>query len=100
MLYSLRLSPALKHSTQKLYRIMAAKHLLPTLDNHKLCGLPRMHVLQFIGQKQREKYAPQTRAHFRNLLSNLFSLAMTWGWIEFNPAQSTCLLPTMLAMKS
>jgi hypothetical protein len=79
---------------------MVAKHFLPTLGNHKFCDLSGMHVQQFFGQKQREKYAPQTRAHFRNLLGKLFSPGMTWGWMEFNPAENTCLFPTMLAMKS
>ena len=36
--------PTLKYSTQKLYRILAAKHLLPTLGNHKLCDLSRMPI--------------------------------------------------------
>ena len=85
--------PTLKYSTQKLYRILAAKHLLPMLGNHKLCDLSRMHIQTFIGQKQREKYAPQTLAHFRNLLSKLFSTAMNWGWMEFNPAQNIGLPP-------
>jgi integrase len=85
--------PTLKYSTQKLNRILAAKHLLPTLGNHKLCDLSRMHIQQFIGQKQREKYAPQTLAHFRNLLSKLFSTAMNWGWMEFSPAQNIGLPP-------
>lgn len=52
-----------------------------------------MHIQQFIGQKLREKYAPQTLAHFRNLLSKLFSTAMNWGWMEFNPAQNIDLPP-------
>jgi integrase len=85
--------PTLKYSTQTLYRILTAKHLLPALGNHKLCELVRLHIQQFIGQKQREKYAPQTLAHFRNLLSKLFSTAMNWGWMEFNPAQNIGLPP-------
>ena len=85
--------PTLKYSTQKLYRILAAKHLLPMLGTHKLCDLSRMQIQTFIGQKQREKYAPQTLAHFRNLLSKLFSTAMNWGWMEFNPAQNIGLPP-------
>jgi len=85
--------PTLKYSTRNLYRILAAKHLLPALGNHKLCELARVHIQQFIGQKQREKYAPQTLAHFRNLLSKLFSTAMNWGWMEFNPAQNIGLPP-------
>ena len=85
--------PTLKYSTQRLYQILAAKHLLPALGNHKLCELVRVHIQQFIGQKQREKYAPQTLAHLRNLLSKLFSTAMNWGWMEFNPAQNIGLPP-------
>ena len=85
--------PTLKYSTQNLYRLLSAKHLLPTLGDHRLCDLSRLHIQQFIGQKQREKYAPQTLAHFRNLLSKLFSTAMNWGWMESNPAQNIGLPP-------
>ena len=87
------IQPTLKHSTQKLCRILAARHLLPTLGNHKLYDLSRLHIQQFIGQKQREKYAPQTLAHFRNVLSKLLSTAMAWGWLEFNAAQNIGLPP-------
>jgi len=85
--------PTLKFSTQTLYKLLVTKHILPTLGNHMLCDFSRLHIQQFIGQKQREKYAPQTLAHLRNLLSKLFSTAMTWGWMEFNPAQNIGLPP-------
>ena len=78
--------PTLKYSTRELYQILARKHLLPGLGAQKLCDVSRLQVQQFIGQKQREQYAPQTLAHFRNLLSKLFGTARRWGWMDANPA--------------
>lgn len=85
--------PTLKYSTQNLYRILAAKHLLPALGHYRLRDLARLHVQQFIGQKQRRGYAPQTLAHFRNLLSKTFGTAVGWGWMESNPAVKIDLPP-------
>lgn len=78
----------MKYSTQEIYCILAAKQLLPMLGDQKLCDLSRMHIQTFIGQKQREKCAPQTLAHFPNLLSKVFSTAMNWSWRGLNPAQN------------
>ena len=85
--------PTLKYSTRQLYKILTEKHLLPALGHQRLCDLGRIHIQQFIGQKQREGYAPQTLAHFRNLLSKLFSTAVNWEWMEANPAQNIGLPP-------
>lgn len=71
--------PTLKYSTRTLYRILATKHLLPALGHHRLRDVVRLHIQQFIGQKQRQGYAPQTLAHFRNLLSKTFGTAVGWG---------------------
>jgi integrase len=85
--------PTLKYSTRTLYRLLAKKHLLPALGHHPLRDLARLHVQQFIGQKQRQGYAPQTLAHFRNLLSKTLGTAVGWGWMESNPAENIDLPP-------
>jgi len=85
--------PTLKFSTQKLYHILATKHLLPALGCERLCDIARVQIQQFIGQKQRQGYSPQTLAHFRNLLSKLFGTAMDWGWMDYNPAHNIKLPP-------
>lgn len=85
--------PTLKYSTRTLYRILATKHLLPALGHQRLRDLARLHVQQFIGQKQRRGYSPQTLAHFRNLLSKTLGTAVDWGWMESNPAENIDLPP-------
>jgi len=80
--------PTLKYSTRQLYKILTEKHLLPALGHQKLCDLGRVHIQQFIGQKQRHGYSPQTLAHLRNLLSKICGTAARWGWMEFNPCQN------------
>jgi integrase len=67
--------------------------LLPALGDQKLCEIARFQVQQFIGNKQRQGYSPQTLRHFRNLLSKIFGTAQRWGWMESNPAHQIDLPP-------
>jgi integrase len=85
--------PTLKYSTRTLYRILTSKHILPSLGGQRLCDIARLHIQQFVGQKQRQGYAPQTLAHLRNLLSKICGTAVRWGWMEFNPCQNIDLPP-------
>jgi integrase len=85
--------PTLKYSTRTLYQILASKHILPALGQQRLCDIAHLHVQKLIGQKQRQGYAPQTLAHFRNLLSKICGTAVRWGWMEFNPSQDIDLPP-------
>lgn len=85
--------PTLKYSTCQLYRFLSGKHLLPALGGQKLCEVARFQVQQFIGNKQRQGYSPQTLRHFRNLLGKMFGTAQRWGWMESNPAHLIDLPP-------
>jgi integrase len=86
--------PVLKFSTRRLYRALATKHLLPEFGGERLCDVARVQIQQFIGRKQRQGYSTQTLAHFRNLLSKLFGVAILWGWMNDNPARGIK-LPSM-----
>jgi len=85
--------PTLKFATIELYRNLAKKHILPALGRQKLCDFSALDIQQFIGQKQRAGYSPQTLAHLRNLVSKIFGTATRWGWMNHNPARGTELPP-------
>ena len=75
-----------KFSTREVYRHLATKHLLSHFGMRKLCDIARFYVQSFISAKHREQYSPKTLAHLRNLLSKMFNVAMSWGWLNTNPA--------------
>lgn len=85
--------PNRKYSTQQVYRYLAAKHLLPYFGRQRLCDISRLDVQTFIGQKQRQLYASKTLAHLRNLVSKIFAVAISWGWMNSNPASGVELPP-------
>jgi integrase len=85
--------PMHKHSAQDFYRVIASRHILPAFGNQRLNVVTPVQVQQFIQQKQAQSYSPQTLAHLRNLLSKFFRIAISWGWIETNPARGVKLPP-------
>ena len=85
--------PNRKYSTQQVYRYLAGKHLLPYFGSQRLCDISRHDVQTFISQKQRQLYASKTLAHLRNLVSKVFAVAISWGWINSNPASGIELPP-------
>ncbi len=85
--------PARKLATQESYRNLARVHLLPFFGRQRLSDIARYDVQTFIGQKQRQDYAPKTLAHLRNLLSKVFAVAMKWEWLNGNPASAIELPP-------
>jgi integrase len=85
--------PTRKLATQESYRNLARVHLLPFFGRQRLSDITRYDVQTFIGQKQRQNYAPKTLAHLRNLLSKVFAVAMKWEWLNSNPARAIELPP-------
>lgn len=85
--------PNHKYSTQQVHRYLAAKHLLPYFGRQRLCDISPTDVQTFISQKQRQLYASKTLAHLRNLLSKVFAVAISWGWMNSNPASGIELPP-------
>jgi len=86
--------PQRKFATREVYNYLARRHLLPFFGMQRLCDITRFDVQTFIGQKQRHGYAPKTLAHLRSLLSKVFGVAVSWGWMNGNPA-SGIELPAM-----
>ena len=78
--------PKRKMATQEVYRYMARRHLLPWFGGRRLCDITRLDVQSFIGQKQKQDCVPKTLGHLRNLLSKVFGVAGSWGWMNGNPA--------------
>ena len=85
--------PTRKFATQEVYRYIARVHLLPFFGRRRISDITRFDVQTFIGLKQKLGYAPKTLSHLRNLLSKVFSVAMKWGWLNSNPANSVELPP-------
>ncbi len=82
-----------KFSTQQVYRYLVGKHLLPFFGRQRMCDISRLDVQSFVSHKQRQRYAPKTLMHLRNLLSKIFGVAISWGWLNGNPATGVELPP-------
>ena len=85
--------PSLKFSTQRLYKSLARRHLVPAFGNRRLNEIARVQIQQFITLKMQAGLSVQTLAHLRNLLSKVFSTAMSWGWLQDNSARGVKLPP-------
>lgn len=83
----------LKPNTQKHYTAMYRKHVQQVLGKFGLNELSRVQVQQLVSLKQQQGYSTQTLAHVRTLLSKIFSVAMSWGWVSENPARGVKLPP-------
>lgn len=82
-----------KFSTQQVYRQLAKKHLVSYFGTRRLCDITRFDVQSFISAKHRQNYSPKTLAHLRNLLSKVFNVAISWGWLTSNAANRIELPP-------
>jgi integrase len=82
-----------KFSTRQVYGYLANKHLLPFFGTCRLCELSRADVQDFVNLKHREKYAPKTLRHLRNLLSKVFSVAVFRELIAKSPVRNLDLPP-------
>ena len=85
--------PVLKFSTQEAYRYLANYHLLPCFGRQQLSEITRLDIQRLVGQKFRQGYAPKTLTHLRNLLSRIFQVAVSWGWLNDNLAHGITLPP-------
>ena len=88
--------PTLKYSTQRNYRHMFRRHLLPALGHRRLCDIQRVQLQRFIIEKLQQDFSWQTAAHIKNTLSKVLGVAVTWGYIEDNPARGIKLPPRQL----
>jgi len=91
--YEPEILPMRKVSVRKTYRSLFQNHLLPYFGARKLPEIQRVEVQRFIALKQSQGKAPKTLVHLRNLLSVLFSTAISWGMVQENPASGIKLPP-------
>jgi len=78
--------PTLKLSTQRGYRIVLGRHLLPYFGNWRLCEVTKLGVQQFIAEKFRQGLSWQTVRNVWTVLSGILGSAVEYGYLNVNPA--------------
>jgi integrase len=80
--------PTLKFATQRNYRHLTQRHLLPGFGDQPLCEIRRQHIQGFVTEKMtRQKFSWKTSMHVRNLLSKILSTAVDWEYLPANPVR-------------
>jgi integrase len=79
--------PTLKYATQKSYRFLLRKHLLPRFRDCRLCDIRRAEIQQYLIDKLKHGFAWETTNHLRNLLSKIFSTAVSWNYLSDHPVR-------------
>lgn len=79
--------PTLKYATQKSYRFLLRKHLLPRFGDWRLCDIRRAEIQRYLINKLRQEFAWETTNHLRNLLSKIFSTAVSWNYVSEHPVR-------------
>lgn len=79
--------PTLKYATQKSYRFLLCKHLLPRFRDCRLCDIRRAEIQQYLIDKLKHGFAWETTNHLRNLLSKVFSTAVSWNYLADHPVR-------------
>jgi integrase len=80
--------PTLKHTTQRDYRSLLRRHLLPEFGKVRLHDLQRADVQLFLSRKGQQLFT-STVHHLRVLLSQILGEATVWGHLGENVAQGT-----------
>lgn len=80
--------PTLKRSTQRDYRSLLRRHLLPAFGDKRLRDIERAEVQLFLMGKG-EKLATKTVHHLRVLLGRILGVAVEWGYLSENAAAGT-----------
>ncbi len=79
--------PTLKYATQKSYGFLLRKHLLPRFRDIRLCDIRRAEIQQYLIEKLKQGYAWETTNHLRNLMSKVFSTAVSWDYLSDHPVR-------------
>ncbi len=86
----------LKYSTQRNYRHLLRRHLLPVLGDRRLCDIQKVDLQRLVIEKLHQGFAWKTVAHIKNTLSKVLTVAVSWGYLEDNPARGLKLPPPEL----
>jgi len=82
------LLPTYKHSTQRDYRSLLRRHLLPAFGNKRLCDIQRADVQLFLNEKGKA-LATKSVHHLRVFMSRILGTAVEWGLLPENNARGT-----------
>jgi integrase len=80
--------PTLRYSTRRLYQSLVRRHMLPFFGSTLLPEIGTAEVQMFLAEKSK-RVAPRTVLSLRNRLSKVFAVAVTWGYLQSNPARGT-----------
>ncbi len=84
--------PTYRASTRQFYAGVLRRHLVPYFGKWRLADLRTPDVQIFINQMSKH-YAPSVLRHIRATLSQVFSVAREWGYMDNNPALGVRLPP-------
>ncbi len=80
--------PALKASTQRLYRSLLTVHLLPAFGHYRLSDITHLDLQRFVLLKMRQGLGWERANQLRQLASKLMATASKWGLLAGeNPAR-------------
>jgi len=77
----------LKLSTQRGYRMVLGKRVLPCFGERRLCDITRMDIQQFVADQFRKGSAWQTVRNAWIVLSSVLDAAADYGYLNSNPAR-------------
>src|SRR5579863_211902 len=84
--------PTYRASTRQFYAGILRRHLVPYFGKWRLADLRTPDVQIFVNQMSKH-YAPSVLRHIRATLSQVFSVAREWGYMDNNPALGVRLPP-------
>jgi len=77
----------LKLSTQRGYRMVLGKHVMPCFGPRRLCDISKLDIQQFVADKFRQGLAWQTVRNAWIVLSSVLDAAVDYGYLTSNPAR-------------
>jgi len=77
----------LKLSTQRGYRMVLGKHVMPCFGPRRLCDISKLDIQQFVADKFRQGLAWQTVRNAWIVLSSVLDAAVDYGYLNSNPAR-------------
>ncbi len=78
--------PTIKPATARYYRFQVHRHLLPTFGGLRLRDLDHETLQAFVVGKRQQGYSASTLHGIRTTLSKILSQAVTWRYLDENPA--------------
>ena len=84
--------PTYRASTRRFYAGVLRRHLVPHFGKWRLADLRTPDIQIFVNQMSKQ-YSPSVLRHMRATLSQVFSVAREWGYLDNNPALGVRLPP-------